>query len=694
MLDRLVRPEVARSPEFQSALMRILGWVLMMSILGTAALQGAYDIDWDQFRVLFAVHLVWFVGILLHVVRYPRLIPARTYLGILADVSGTSFSIYLSGNPTSPFYLIYVWSYLSQGTRFGDRNLALAAAMSMIAYTIVAGILGGWVNHRFEVGFSLLFLLILPAYQYALIRQLHEAKRAAEAANLARGRFLATITHELRTPLSGVIGMAGLLQDSKLDDEQREYVDAISRAASMLETLIGDVLDLSKIDAHKLEFRQVPFDIRRALLDVARVIEPQSLDKRVELICQIDPEVPVEMEGDELRFRQIFFNLVGNAVKFTHEGEVVLSARVEKFHPDLPVRHLYVVVRDTGIGIPEDKVTQIFDSFWQADSSSTRRYGGTGLGTTIARDLTRLMGGTIGVESREGRGSTFWVRLPLSGRGAELRPQPPEVLKERRVVCVEHNATAALAMQETLEYAGMHVVLLDQVEGLRSLGKGMDVADLVILSDSPARLDLPGMVLQARRKLGRDLPVLILHYGRWALHTNDAHLALLRKPYCMRELWNSLESLLEGCSRTRVDAHNGQADKRAAAARGARILVAEDEAINARLIHTLLVRGGHNVMLMRDGETALQAAREGDFDLAMIDLCMPGMDGIDFTRAYREYEAARADGRHMPIVALTANVAEQAREQCLEAGMDEFLTKPIDPATLAEVLSRFGAGSA
>ncbi len=321
MLRRFIRPEVADSPEYQSGVIRIAGWVLMMAILGGGRLQGAFLFDWDWFFLLFGVHLLWFLGILAQVMRRPQLVRGRTYVEILADVSGTSFSIFLSGSPVSPFFLIYVWCFLSQGTRFGDRNLVVAAVLSSLSYSVVAWLLGGgWSERPFEVGFILLGLTGLPLYQYMLITRLYGAKQAAESANKARGAFLATMTHELRTPLSGVIGMAGLLKDTSLDSEQRGYVEAINNSASVLQALIGDILDLPKIDDGKLELKKELFDVRDTVLDVCRVLENQAFEKRIELICHIEHDVPERLMGDELRISQVLYNLIGNAVKFTSQG--------------------------------------------------------------------------------------------------------------------------------------------------------------------------------------------------------------------------------------------------------------------------------------------------------------------------------------------------------------------------------------
>jgi len=687
MLNRYLTPEVRKAQEFQSAVIRILAWFLMTGLIGAAGLHGIYQFDWRVYGLLFGSHLVWFGLILVHAMWKPKLNRARTYVGVLADMSGTSFVIFLSGNPISPFYLVYIWSFLSQGTRFGRNNLFAASAASIVAFAGIATVLDGWQTHPLEISFMLLFLVVLPLYQYSLLNKLHAAKLAAEAANRARGNFLATMTHELRTPLSGVIGMAGLLNSTRLDDEQREYLESINASARVLQSLIGDILDLSKIDAGKLELKSVRFDVRNTLVETANALSNQALDKGVELICRVDPKAPQLVYGDELRFRQILFNLVGNAVKFTDNGQVCIHAVVQGPDQDLGIRHLLVSVTDTGIGISEHKLNEIFDSFWQADSSTTRRYGGTGLGTTIARDLTHLMGGVIGVESQEGQGSRFWIKLPILDREVLQPPQPPSVLQGRRVLVLEHNAETAAVISEACEAAGMHTLQVSRLEELSTLGQGDSAApvDVMIVSDSPKGMDLPGMASMIRNALDSRVPVLYLHYARRKVTLTETHAATQTKPFSMVSLWQSLASMIAPGSVAAARADQGVAEQ-ASSDRGVHVLVAEDDSINAKLINSLLAKAGYRVTLVRDGQSAFDLATRENFDVALIDLRMPKMDGIDFTRAYREQEKP---GQRLPIIALTANAAEDAKADCMAAGMDEFLTKPVDPQSLEDLLSHY-----
>ncbi len=517
LLERLIGRELLIHPEFQSALIRLGVWGFMLVFLGAAGLGGYHQIDWRVYTFLFTTHLVWYAAILINVLRRRELSTWRRYLSVAADLSGTSLVVYLAGDPTSPYYLFYIWSFVSQGTRHGKRFLLAASIGSVCAYSIVVTLLNGWVQQGFEVLFLLLLLMVLPLYQFSLLRQLHTARVAAEQANQARGTFLANMTHELRTPLSGVIGMARLLHTTRLTDEQRDYVDSICSSANLLQGLVGDILDLSKIDARKINLKPVVFDLRTTLVEICSALGNQALDKGLELVARIDAPVPERVYGDDLRVRQILFNLVGNAVKFTARGHVCVQASYAPPDADLGMPHLRIQVRDTGIGIPAEQVGQIFEGFWQADSSPTREHGGTGLGTTIARDLTRLMGGRIGYQGNPGGGSLFWVKLPLvSARHAGLQaPQPPPALRGVQALLIEADAEARSALQDACRQGQMPYTAgasTDEVRRLLATAGGALSWDLLVLADTPQGQDLLGLAAQLRRILARpELPVVLLH---------------------------------------------------------------------------------------------------------------------------------------------------------------------------------------
>ncbi len=690
MLQNIAKSRIRDSQEFQSALIRLSIWLFMVVMLGTARWTGDYDFPWQHYFMLFGFHLMWYLGLLISSVLRPALWPARTYLGILADLSGTTGCIYLTGDATGPFYLLYAVSFLSQGMRYGKTNLVLASISSLLAYVAVAAILGDWQAQTLEVLFVSVALVVLPVYEYSLLRKLQNAKTTAETASRARGNFLATMTHELRTPLSGVIGMTGLLKRTRLDNEQTEYVESINTSADVLQGLIGDILDLSKIDAGKLDLKPAKFRLRDAINETCWALSNQPLEKGVDLICRVAPDLPEPVYGDELRFRQVLYNLIGNAAKFTERGRICVTARLAPADEHLAEPHLEVSINDTGVGIAADRLDHVFDTFWQADPSSTRRFGGTGLGTAIARDLTRLMGGVIGVQSTLEQGSSFWVKLPFLRVDGSAPPRPSTLLRGVQALIFEPEAESAAVITEACAAAGMTSEVIADVELVNGCEGRADSAAqrLALIADAPSERDLERIADEVRGRLGEDLPVVYLCYPRRKCVCADDAAGRAFKPIDAPQLWETMTRVLGADEAAPAAVEHPQPRDAVPPGRG-RLLVAEDDDINAKLVDNLLRSAGCKVTLVRDGQAALEAAVSQDFDLAFIDLRMPRMDGIGFTTAYRAQEQP---GRHLPIVALTANAAEDVRAECLRAGMDDFVTKPIDPQLLQELILRYGLG--
>ncbi|MDZ7786608.1 MAG: response regulator [Halofilum sp. (in: g-proteobacteria)] len=675
--------EVRRSQELQSGLVRLVAWLAMGGFVGIAGLRGHYDVAWDLYFWLFGLHLVWFVALLGDVLRRPALRPWRTYLAIAADLSAITLLIYLAGAVMAPFYLVYVLSFLSQGTRFGRTNLMIASVGSLACYGVIVTVMGGWAEHAFELGFVLAALVVLPLYQYSLLRNLQQARTDAEIASRARGRFLATMAHELRTPLSGAVGTARLLGDTELDATQRRYVESICSSADTLQALIGDILDLSKVDAGTLELEQEPFDLGDALIEVCDNLAPQALAKGIELVCCIDGRLPERVRGDRVRCQQILYNLLGNAVKFTDAGRVRLEAARVRGTDEPGGGHVLLVVSDTGIGIPAERVDRVFDGFWQADPTTARRHGGAGLGTTIAHRLVQAMGGRVEVESSAGSGSTFRVRLPLlSGDpAADAPPRPPRALGGREALVWERDPESLAARSEAC--AGAGVDARGWCDAELPPAAQLARADVVLVADTVAGLEIEDLVARLRARAGRQrLPVVPVRFRGRAAGDDDAITRSVAKPLQPRALWQALAEVLGA-------AGPAPAGRRAAPAPpevAARILVTEDDPVNAELIETLLARAGHRVRVVRDGPSALEALAGEAFDLVLADLRMPGMDGAELARRIR---AAGGEAGRLPIVALTANAADEARADCLRAGMDDFLTKPIDLERLTALLQRF-----
>jgi two-component system sensor histidine kinase RpfC len=679
-LTKLFKHDLLQNPEFQSALVRLAIWFFSILYIGLGAWTEYYEVNIPLYYMLFGGYLFFFVVTLISVYYRPAM-PGRPYATLLIDISAVSLAIFLTREAISPFYLLYIWIFVSYGTRYGKAVLTVASIISVTAYNLVLISLNEWSQHTFEAFFFLLLLVLLPLYQYSLLRKLHIAKREAEYANKARGDFLATMTHELRTPLIGILGMARLMKGTPLDAEQKEYLHSIHSSAQLLRALIGDILDFSKIDANKLELVNEPFDLRHLVRSVTSALSNEAQEKQLEFRCWVDPRLPVKLRGDNLRISQIFFNLLGNAIKFTEKGSVMLRISFAESHETQKESHVLIEVEDTGIGVPQEKIDKIFDKFWQLDASNSRRYGGTGLGTTVARDLSRRMGGDITVRSHMGVGTTFSVRLPLlQGQGA-VQPVFSPLLKDKRILIFETNEQSMSLHLKTVEELGMQAVA---VLSLNALTPYLDQPfDVVLISDSLSGIPLSPILSRVDILEGSPTILLAAYRGRTIGVPSPVNRVLM-KPFLAEDLAQAIFDPLRQRESKR-DVLSSVLGREVKESSGINILLAEDNAIAAKVLSTLLLQRGHTVKVVKDGLEALEAIALSDYHLAFIDLRMPHMDGIEFARCYREREAA---DRHLPIYALTANTAEDAMQNCLQAGMDGFLNKPVEPEQLDVIIEK------
>ena len=563
----------AQRPELEQGVLRVLlVGLVYLYVLWTVNRDGRIDRHDAEFILVGAGFVVLGVALLLRVLFVGGPSPARRFVGMVADNGATTYCL-IQMDEGGAFVLgVYLFVAFGNGFRFGRSSLHMSQTMSIVGFGLVLLLSPFWSQHQMVGAGFLTALIVLPFYVGVLTQRIQEAKKRADEANQAKGRFLANMSHEMRTPLNGVIAMADVLRETNLSESQREIVETMTTSAHLLLVQIEDVLDMSKIEAGRIGIEKRPFDLGKLVTTTVKVVLPQARYKGLKVNTEIETAASRWFEGDAHHTRQVLLNLLANAVKFTEKGEISLVVRARP-HTDSNLAFVRFEVRDTGIGIPADKQATIFEPFTQADDSITRVYGGTGLGTTIARHLVYAMDGTIGVESTVGFGSTFWFELPL--RFAE-----------------------------------------------------------------PQGIDLTGELAPSQAGVAAQI-------------ANASHRANVHK------------------------------------LRGARILVAEDNPTNQRVAQLILQSGGHAVTIVNNGEEALNALERGGFDLALFDLSMPVVSGIEALKLYRF-----TTRKPIPVLVLSANVTTEAIAECERAGAAEFMSKPLRASILLDSIERHLEGQA
>ncbi len=683
-----------RSEEHTQALVRlVLGLIASLYMTTLDFSGGLAPVKLIVFG-LAAGFMAGAIAIYVSILFRPAPSPLRRCAGILLDITTTTAAMSVSGEAGTVLLALYLWVIIGNGFRFGLPYLACSTIVSLVGFSAIGLYSPFWSTHPHFVTSYLIVLVVIPAYAASLLKKKERLKRRAEEANAAKTRFLAKMSHELRTPLNGVIGMGDLLMDSELRPEQEVFARTIQGSAQTLLGIIENILDFSKIEAGRVGIESIDFDLHQLLADTIQMFRAQAERKSLRLALDIDPEAPFLLRGDPLHTRQILTNLVGNALKFTESGGVDVRVSLLAGERVPGSCRLRFEVEDTGIGIAESDLERIFDSFSQAETSTSRLYGGTGLGTAIARELALLMNGRIGVDSEPGRGSLFWVELPfvLQHEGATVRPR---TLQETNILVLAAPDTAR-DVGELLNGWGLRFqsvrssarAFSDLVQARRA----REPFDLVLVAAPDLDMDPHQFAASVRAERLLDGTEMVMFNAPPLADSKQAGLeagyrSVLFAPVDSMLLFNALhvaQSVHPPTSKvvSLADRYRQFAEARDASLQ---ILVAEDNATNRMVLSGILERAGHRITAVEDGEAALDLLDDpdADFDLMILDMNMPKRGGLDVFRAYRFMTRERP----IPAIVLTADATPDAMSACRDAGVDAFLTKPVETDKLLRTLA-------
>jgi len=628
------------------------------------------------------------VLILRHIVRSGTPSQIRRFLGNVGDVAAISYGIFAAGEAGIPLFALYLWVTFGNGFRFGTRAIVVSAALSVVAFAVVVAFSEAWQRHPFLAVSVFVALAVLPLYTGHLLRMLNAALARAEQANNVKSEFLARMSHELRTPLNGIVGSVELLRASRrLSGEERALLDVIHESVKVSLGQVSNVLDFSKLEAGRLQLDYKPADLHAVVHATVGLIGPAAKQKGLRIIVRIAPDVPFDVITDAHHLRAILLNLLSNAVKFTDRGSVWLD--VVKRAQEGRVALLRCEVRDTGIGISPEAIDHIFESFAQEDVNTTRRYGGTGLGTTIAKELVELMGGTIGVESIKDRGALFWFEMPFEVQPAST---PRSFVQTRAVLLSDDSAT----IDRYRSYIGdglVRVVVPDEAEAALArafrLGNALHA---VFVDEAKAMISGShrcGRLCEQALSVGVPVVLVTNRPPDSQLLRECGYAAVLPRIVDEGELFSVLHASPHWNARvqtnvTALGPHIASGDGRGNSGGRVRVLVADDNQTNRMIVSRMLEQAGYVPETVESGDRALECLLAGGYRIAVLDMHMPGLDG---TEVVRQYRAARPRSP-LPVIMLTANVSMAAQQASAEAGADAYLAKPVTTAQLVTEVKR------
>lgn len=683
----------AKNGEHEQALLRIMFVTLIFTYLQYVFEPGSSSFILHYEIVICIAFFVFSLVIALDILLRQKTSTARQWIAMFVDVSACTFEMMVTGESSVIFFGIYLWVIVGNGLRYGPSLLLGAYLTSIVGFASVIAYNSYWIAHLNLTTGLIITLALIPLYVLKLRHQLSSAVARAEEASQAKSRFLANMSHEMRTPLNGVIGASELIMETKLSVEQKEIAGMLKNSSQLLLRLIENVLDLSKIESGKITTETVDFDLYDLINSTVAIFNQQAKNKNLKLNVRFTPETCFLLCGDLQHLRQVIINLVGNAIKFTPSG--LVEIRISTLSQDDTSARLRFEVVDTGIGIAPEARETIFESFQQADDSITRHYGGTGLGTTIAKQLISIMGGEIGFQSEVGIGTIFWFELPFGKQSSQDSGVSLTSLDQLRVIAVgiptndrltvsshlagwgvqfEHEASLArfftwLAHLRVDRQQGLVILCSPENFGMNPLEFAANIRD----ADPQQRIHL--ILLSSSLTAPNESELLAAGYS-----------CILSSPVDKTLLFNRLHNALTSRpTKGAISLQQFYTERNSRQNTGSTILVAEDNGTNRKIISKMLQHGGHKVELAENGEQALDMLEERRYDLVILDMNMPMMGGLEVIKIHR---ATHRQKPATPVIILTANATIEARRECEEAGVEAYLTKPVETQTLLDTVAR------